>query len=400
MNAWLPLLVTLAIQAAGSMALLTLPAMAPEVACALDVSASQAGLYIALAYAAALFASLVSGSAVLRWGAIRVSQGCLLLCAAGMVVSTLAWLPGVALGAVLIGLGYGPITPASSHLLARTTRPEQMSLVFSVKQTGVPLGGMLAGAVVPVAAVATSWRGALLVSAGICLACALWAQPLRARLDDDRRPAQPLALGQLSRPLRLVWAHPALVTLAFCSFAFSITQVSLTTYLVTHLHTTFAYTLVAAGFVLSVCQLGGVVGRIAWGYVADRWLGARGTLLLLAALMAVCALVTALLSTAPPAWVLLLLLAVFGGSAIGWNGVYLAEVARQAPAGKAGLATGGTLAFTYLGVVFGPPLFGLLADGVGSYRAGFAFLVLPATVAGLALARQLWRPAKPAGTSG
>jgi hypothetical protein len=48
------------------------------------------------------------------------------------------------LGAVLIGWVYGPITPASSHLLARTTLKHQMSLVFFIKQTGVPLGSMLA----------------------------------------------------------------------------------------------------------------------------------------------------------------------------------------------------------------------------------------------------------------
>lgn len=393
MNAWTPLIITLAIQAAGAMALLTLPAMAPEVARALGVSTSQAGLYIAVAYAAALVSSLAAGSAVQRWGAIRVSQICLLLCAAGLALGVAGWLPAVALGAVLIGLGYGPITPASSHLLARTTRPAQMSLVFSVKQTGVPVGGMLAGAIVPAAAVATSWRGALLVSALICMACAVWAQFLRSALDEDRRSDQPLALGHLSTPVRLVLSHPALTTLAMCSFAFSITQLSLTTYLVTYLHTTFAYTLVAAGGLLAACQLGGVVGRIAWGYVADRWLGARGTLLLLAGLMAGCALVAAWVPGTIPPWVLMAVLVLFGGSAIGWNGVYLAEVARQAPSGKAGVATGGTLAFTYLGVVLGPPLFGLLADATGSYRAGFAFLVLPAGFAALALTRGLRRPA-------
>ena len=392
MNKWTPLIITLAIQAAGAMALLTLPAMAPEVSKALGVPASMTGLYIAIAYAAALLASLAAGSGVLRWGAIRISQLCLLLCAAGLALSATGWLPAIVLGAALIGLGYGPITPASSHLLARTTSPKQMSLVFSVKQTGVPVGGMLAGAIVPAAAIATSWRGALLVSALICVVFALVAQYLRTTLDEDRNPAQPLALGHLASPVRLVLSHPALTTLALCSFAFSITQLSLTTYLVTYLHTTFAYTLLVAGFALSICQLGGVVGRIFWGYVADRWLGARGTLLLLAALMAGCAALTASLSGDTSTLLLLGLLALFGGSAIGWNGVYLAEVARQAPAGTAGLATGGTLAFTYLGVVIGPPLFGLLAETTGTYRAGFIFLVVPASVAALALARQLRRP--------
>src|SRR5688572_27882465 len=63
-------------------------------------------------------------------------------------------------------------------------------------------------------------------------------------------------------------------------------------------------------------------------------------------------------------------------SAIGWNGVYLAEVARQAPPGKAGLATGGTLAITFMGNVLGPVMFGALAGVFRSYRAGFLGLAL------------------------
>ena len=75
----------------------------------------------------------------------------------------------------------------------------------------------------------------------------------------------------------------------------------------------------------------------------------------------------------------------FGASAIGWNGVYLAEVARRAPQGMASMATGGTLAFTFLGVVVGPPMFGALSGLFGSYRAGFVGLMLMATASGALL---------------
>lgn len=388
MKAWWPLIITLAIQAAGAMALFTIPAMAPEMAAEIGVLTNFAGLYIAVAYVAALLASLVAGSTISRFGAIRVSQWCLLLCAAGLLLCATGSLPAITVGALLIGGGYGPITPASSHLLARTTQPGQMSLVFSVKQTGVPLGGMLAGALVPPLVIWSGWRSALLVSAITGLALVLLAQALRGRLDDDRDSTRKLSLGLLSSPIRMVLTHPILTTLAFCSFAFSMAQLSLTTYLVTYLYSQFAYTLVAAGLVLTVCQLGGVLGRIAWGVVADRWLGATNTLIVLAILIAACALLAAGLSSTAPMFVLLLLMGVFGASAIGWNGVYLAEVARQAPSGQAGHATGGTLAFTYLGVVLGPPFFGLVSEMTGSYRASFLLLALPAIVAAMALWRQ------------
>lgn len=388
-SAWTSLLVTTAIQAMVSMALLTLPAMAPAAAQALGVSPALVGVYVAVCYFAAMLASLVSGALVRRLGAIRMSQIGLLLCMLGLMLCAVPWLPAVALGALLVGAGYGPITPASSHLLARTTPPERMSLVFSVKQTGVPAGGILAGALVPGLALGLGWQGALLMVAAACAACVPLAQPLRQELDADiEAGGASLELSALLRPLRLVLAHRPLVVLAACSFLFSAVQVSVTAYMVTYLNQTLALSLLAAGAALSVSQLAGVVGRVAWGAIADRGLGPRNTLILLAVLMMIGCLLTAALQADSSTATIWAVVGLLGASAIGWNGVYLATVARQAPEGQAGVATGGTLLFTFMGVVCGSPAFGLLASGSGSYRMAFAGLALPAA---LALGLLVWR---------
>lgn len=387
-NGWAPLAITLAIQAMVAMALLTLPAMAPRVAEAVATSATYIGLYIALAYAGAMIASLVSGAAVGRYGPIRVSQiGCV-VCAIGLACGAIPSLWTIALGALLVGLGYGPVTPASSHLLARTTPAHRMSLVFSVKQTGVPLGGALAGAIVPSLQLVAGWQAALLAVAGACVASAVAAQSLRAQFDADRDPSRALGLGNFLQPVRMVLSERPLRMLAGCSFIFSMAQLSLTTYLVTFLTGNLGYGLVAAGAVLSFSQAGAVFGRVLWGYVSDRWLGARRMLALLATVMALCSVATALLHPGLPQVLVLAVLFVFGASAIGWNGVYLAAVARQAPAGMAGMATGGTLAVTFFGVVLGPPLFGGLSGLFDSYRAGFAALAVPLALCALALWRR------------
>lgn len=389
---WLTLVVTLFIQAMVAMALLTLPVMAPVVSEALHVSPALVGFYVSVTYIGAMFSSLISGTTVSRWGAIQISQMGLLLCGAGLVLCAMPWLPAVALGALLIGLGYGPITPASSHLLARTTSPHQMSLVFSIKQTGVPLGAMLAGAIVPQLVLRVDWQWSLVSVAVVCVLFAVISQRLRASLDDDRQPGHTLNGASLIRPIRLVLSHRLLLNMALCSFVFSMVQMSLTTYLVTFLHQELSYGLVAAGLALSLTQMGGVVGRIAWGFVSDRWLGPFRVLLLLAAVMALCASVTAFLTPAVPTWTVLAILTVFGASAIGWNGVYLSEVARQAPEGLASMATGGTLAFTFLGVVVGPMLFGVMSNTPGGYPLAFMSLTVMASLAaGLLLFILRWR---------
>jgi MFS family permease len=387
MSNWLPLLATLFIQAMVAMALLTLPVMAPVAAKALEVSPALVGVYVAITYAGAMFASLTSGTTVSRLGPIRVSQLGLMLCALGLCLCAVPWLPAIGLGALLIGLGYGPITPASSQILARTTPPAQMALVFSIKQTGVPVGAMMAGAIVPSLMLGIDWQWSLVVVAMACIVSAALSQPLREALDDLRKAGLTFQLSTLTTPLRMVLGHRALSTMAACSFMFSMVQMSLTTYLVTYLHDDLAYGMVSAGLLLSVTQMGGIGGRIAWGLVADRWLGAQKTLALLAILMAISALATALLLPTLPLWGIWTILLVFGASAIGWNGVYLAEVARQAPEGKASVATGGTLTFTFLGVVIGPPLFGALSSAFGTYRAGFLALVITSSLCAWVLYR-------------
>lgn len=381
----LTLFITLMIQAMVSMALLTLPVMAPVVSKALQVSPALVGLYVSVTYLGATLSSLIGGAIVGRFGAIRVSQIGLILCGLGLVLCAVPWLPAIVLGAVLIGLGYGPITPASSHLLARTTPAHRIALVFSIKQTGVPVGGAMAGALVPPLLLWLDWQMGMLVVALACGVFALVSQPLRARLDDDRVKGQTVHLSSLAAPIRLVLGHPTLRTMAACSFVFAMVQMSLSTYLVTYLHDDLAYGLLSAGAALSVAQLGGIFGRVAWGFIADRWLGASRVLTLLAVVMSLSALFTAYFSPSMASWVVWLVLLVFGASAIGWNGVYLSEVARLAPQGMASMATGGTLVFTFSGVVVGPLLFGLLSTSLGGYRVGFMALMVIAGLAGLVL---------------
>src|SRR5690625_6599662 len=107
--------------------------------------------------------------------------------------------------------------------------------------------------------------------------------------------------------------------------------------------------------------------------------------------MAACSLLMAFIGTDWPVWLVVVICAAFGATAIGWNGVYLAEVARLAPAGQAGLMTGGTLFFTYLGVVIGPPIFTLIVESSRSFALGYALLGGLLALVTLFMASQLRR---------
>ena len=387
-NNVLPLGATLSFQALVAMAALTVPAIAPAISADVAIPASYVGLFIALVYGASMASSVASGDLIRRLGAVRVTQVCLLLCAAGLGLSAFGGVPFFVVGALLLGAGYGPITPASSHVLVKTTPPHLMSLLFSVKQTGVPLGGALAGALAPLLVLAGGWRLAVLAVAAGCVGTCALAQAIRSRFDDDIDPAWRVSAGGVTRSLRIVAKEPALRRLAASSFLFSAVQLCLVTFLVTYLTRGLGMSLVQAGLMLAVAQTAGVVGRVVWGALADR---CGRPLLVLAGLgggMALGALAMALLSPSWPVLFTAVVSAVFGATAIGWNGVYLAEVARQAPLGQAVEATGGTLFFTFFGVLVGPPLFALVVENGGSYALAFGLLAVPTIACGAILLAQ------------
>jgi MFS family permease len=382
------LTIMLAIQALVAAAALTVPVLAPVLGPVFNVPGEFVGVYVALIYVGAMLGSLTAGGWIIRFGAVRVSQIGLALCGLGLACNLFAMPVMAIVGAVLIGCGYGPVTPASSHLLIKTTPPQRLSFVFSVKQTGVPLGGILAGLCAPKLNEWVGWQGVLLAVVVACAACIGAAELFRRELDSDRRPHHSIWAGSLRKPLALVFSRRPLALLAGSSLTFSAVQLSFTAYLVIYLHDSLGYSLVAAGVMLSVAQAAGVLGRITWGWFSDRFLGAVAMLTVLAMFMGVGGWALALLPQGVSSLVLGVILIVFGSAAVGWNGVFLAEVARQAPVDQVGLATGGSLTCTFLGVVLGPPLFGAIVSMSASYRLAFAVIVLPAVLFGVLLILQ------------
>jgi MFS family permease len=379
---------TLAIQMFTSLAATAPAVLAPELAREMGVAPQWIGVFVGLVYVGAMLASLVSGGFISRYGAIRVSQCCVLMCAAGVVLIGL--LPPSFAGllvalAILIGLGYGPITPASSQVLARTTPIAQMALMFSIKQTGVPAGAALAGALLPVAALLMGWRAAMVTAGIVGVGVVLAAEPSRRLLDTDRTPGKAFSLRDTASRLKLVAKSPPLAELALLSFAYAAVQVCLSSFLVVFLHDELGWSLVASGLALTVATFGAVIGRIFWGALADNVLAPRRTLSVIGLLAGICAVAMAFATSAWPAWILLPVAALFGATAIGWNGVQLSELARQATPGNAGAVTGAAGFITFAGVVVGPPLFAALTALTHGYRTGFLLMAAVSLVTASAL---------------
>lgn len=374
---WLTLSLMTLVQAFATMATLTMATIAPEVGAALGLPVAAIGYHVSLIYLGAVATSLYGGVLVRRFGACLVSQAALTMAAVGCLLLAMADLAAAMLGSIALGFGYGLTNPAASHLLARVAGT-RINLVFSIKQAGVPLGGVAAGALMPQIALALGWQAAPLAAAAILGVLVLALVPLRQRWDDDREPGQSL----LQRPyqaLVLVLSAPVLRWLAASSFAFAFVQTCVSAFLVSMLVGDFRFGLVVAGLLLSVTQVAGFIGRLVWGMVADRLSDGIATLAIIAGLMVVAAGLTAMTGPTWPIWAIGAVFVLFGASALGWNGVYLAAVARASAPEQVGTATGGGLSVAFAGVMIGPTTFAAVHTGLDiDFAATYGLLTLVA----------------------
>jgi nitrate/nitrite transporter NarK len=367
----------------------TVPLIAAAIVADLRVDPALVGVYLAISSVAGFVTTLGCGGFILRYGALRMTQVGMLALGAGLALTSLGWLPLFAAGALIGGLGQAVSTPSSSHLLGRLSPRRLAPLVFSIKQTGVPAGLMLAGVVAPMLVAAADWRTALLVIAGLCIASVVALQPLRARFDVDRNPEQPLSPADIRANVATVLRDPALRIMCLAMFSFVGLQSLFTGFFVLYLVRGLGYDLERAGLVFAVAVAVAVPARIGWGWLATRLIKPATLLSVLGVGMAGAAALTALIDPAWPTWAVTLIATALSATAVSWHGVLLAEVARLSPPGRIGATTGAVLACGDAGSLVLPLLFSAALALTGGYATGFLIGAMLALGVGLRGLRRL-----------
>ena len=211
---------------------IVMPILADRLAEEFGISPAWLGLYLFLQNVMSIIAAIGCGSFILRYGPMRVSQAALIFMGGSLLIVASGQLWLYPLGAMLLGAG-STSTPASSTILARVCPPRLVSLIFSVKQTGVPVGSLIGGLLLPFllglvfysASVGTTIRlgpfGTALVTALLILLVAISLQPLRTYFDEEKDPTQKISFGDLRTTLAMVFRNPALRDIAFAAFAHS-----------------------------------------------------------------------------------------------------------------------------------------------------------------------------------
>ncbi|MGJ4950925.1 MFS transporter [Bradyrhizobium sp. HKCCYLS20291] len=368
---WPALVAMTALQALVSLALFAPGTVAPRA----GISIEQLSLFSTAAFAISLVSSFWGGTLVQRLGSLRVAALCAVIVCVGMSLATFGYAWALLVAGLVLGLAAGPETPASAALLGRLVQPDKRAMVFSIRQTGSQIGAMAGSLLLPPLAVGLAPNSAY----AAVIACAVIGFVGFERL----RPAyaiksEPMPYLGLRERLALVSSDRRMAALAVASIPFSGMQVILNTCYVSFGTVELGLSHVEAGWLLASAQGAGLIGRLGWGVVATRLRSARAVLVMAGVGMAVCALLLGMFGAVMSTSLLILLTVVFGLTASGWNGVFIAEIANLAKPGRVAEATGAVLTISFLGLVAAPPLVAALTPRFG---LGGSFVALGVTAA-------------------
>ncbi len=374
--------ITLVVQLTMSLFTASVPVLAPAIAAERGWNPAIVAFYPIVVYATAFLISFHVPALLFRMGGMGVSLASVAIGGAGLLLLLPPYAAAAAAAAVAIGCGTAAMNPASSQMLGPRTAPRTAGLIMSIKQTGVPLGGVVAGALVPVLASRSGWRMAAgeLASLGSALAIALL--PSVNWLNGAAGAAKPAAFRPLD-PVRHLLAMPGMPTLLLASLAFNGMQLCLRSFFVVYLVTDQRLGLATAGVAFSASQAAGMVGQVGWAALSDRLFSVRTVMAMVGILMSAAALCTAAMMPRWPLGAIYGVAAVYGISAAGYLPVLLGEIAKRAPPGQVGALTSAAQLFPLAGCILGPLAFGGISAVMGMPAA--FILAAASTLAGTAL---------------
>lgn len=344
--------------------------LAPFIRTDLGLSTTLVGGILAMVFLGAMLAIVPAGRLTDRIPAGHAVGLFLLFLVTGLTIAATAPSQAVFfLGTAIVGLGYGAVDPGTNVLVSANTSVRRRGLLMGLSHTGLTIGGLVGGLILPPIAQAAGWRVALAAPIAVALVFSTWGLRLGGptpahRAVQTREPIRPSSLARLG----------------IYGFVMAGVQLSLLGLLAVYLVDEIGQSETTAGLGIAVLLAGATLGRVSWGWLSDR-VHSRVRALQLAALGSAVALVLV-----PPAggnpgvWVLLFAL---GFCSIGWNGVWIAAAAESVKPSAVGQATALVLVFAFAAGFVLPPTFGKIVDVTSSWSttwliaAGFVALALP-----------------------
>lgn len=350
---WTILALGTAAQTAYSAVFLGIPVLAPALQREYDLSLTEVGLAIAAANAGSVVTLLAWGLLADRIGERAVLAAGLAGCGIGLVIAANApSFPVLVAALACAGASGASVNAASGRAVMTWFGRDQRGFALGIRQTALPIGGLVAALVLPPVEAAGGVRAGLLVLAAGCLTAAMAgaiglreAPPRGEEITDIGHPARDPRMWRLS-------VGSALVLVA---------QISILSFLILFLHQERGLSTAAAAGIFAFIQALGAASRIVSGRWSDRVQARiaplrRLAFALTASLAAAAALLSAPLELLIPAFV------VAGALSLSWNGLSFTAAAELAGRARSGAALGFQQTALAVTSAAAPPVFASIVE--------------------------------------
>lgn len=359
-------------QTTVSLLMMVMPVLAAEIVKGHGLDVHLITFYFPIIYIVSIFSNLLVPMLLPRFGGAGYSLLNITVGSAALLLFVPASLPLALAATVILGLACGGTTPATSQVVGPYITPRTAGLIMSVRQSGWPAGGMLAGLVVPAAAALWGWR-ALVEIALACVALAILLLPAVRWLNGTGSPRP--AAQRPWQPLKRLLAMPDMPQILFAILVYLMLIMSVRTFFTIYVAKNLGFGLAAGGLAFAAAQFTGIPGQFVCAVASDRWLSPRAVLAVNGVMLTAAALLAAKFTHHWPIAAVLAVALVFGFCGNGSTPVMLGEISRRAPRDQVGiLVSGGNLAIA-VGSAVGPLVFGAAAAVFG-YAGGFVAVAL------------------------
>ncbi len=337
-----------------------------------SLSGAQAGLYSTFYFFTATIVAIFSGRVVDMIGSkkgVVFGAGSI-----GILMFFHASAPNfkiILLLALFTGLSFSIITPSLNKAIMKKVKPQNRALSMGLMQSGGGVGGVLGASLLPLLGGVIGWRIAVLLSGFTALLISIFIFKFYHEDSVYEKAEEKNKETSFFKNIGVLFKNKYLMLVCLLGLGFGTSIGAIPAHFTLYLTQDLSISKSLAGVGLGILHTGGIVGRPAWGWISDRFLGGsrRKGLIIVGAFFVIISSVFAFYITKFASSVIVIYVFSFllGLTGFGWMGIYFTTVAELASAKYTGIATGLALIFTRSGVVISPPVFGYLADINQSY---------------------------------
>jgi MFS family permease len=326
----------------------------------------ETGILLSAVNIGPLFFMLFIGRLLDRYNErLLIGLGSILLGLSILAVNTVGGFIGLLFILSMVGIFYSTAQPGGSKVIMKWFPKKLRGLAMGIRQAGIPIGGAMAGAIIPVVSIKYGWPSAIYVLSSLCIIGGLLFFIFYKEPSLHEAPS--LAEQQVKsfrKQLQEIMKNKALYPVFFTGICMVSLQMVIVGHLTIFLTNSESLSPTLAGQIFSVSLFLGMLGRIILALISDYFYkGNRRKPLLFSVLAAFASVLIFTMNIHTlPLWSLFLLSGWLGFFGIGWYSLFIVEVAEKSSEDSVGVTVSFALTLNQFAIISAPPIFGFIVD--------------------------------------